>query len=74
MQEVYGNIFLKKFVLFFGERLQYYITEIKNGKETLTESGTIEKNDTVGERAENRYKIINEMAMSGRVCEKDMAV
>ncbi|MBQ7065816.1 MAG: hypothetical protein IJN92_03260 [Lachnospiraceae bacterium] len=71
MQEVYGNIFLKKFVLFFGERLQYYITEIKNGKETLTESGTIEKNDTVGERAENRYKIINEMAMSQSLKEYD---
>lgn len=71
MQEAYGNIFLKKFVLFFGERLQYYITEIKDGKETLTESGTLERNDTVGAGAESRYKIINEMAMSQSLKEYD---
>lgn len=71
MQEIYGNIFLKKFVLFFGERLQYYITEIKNGKESLTESGTLERNDTVGEGTESRYKIINDMAMSHSLEEYD---
>lgn len=64
MQEVYGGIFVKKFVLFFGERLQYYITEKKNGKETLTESGTIERNDMIGEEQESRFRLLNDMVMS----------
>lgn len=64
MKEVYAGIFQKKFVLFFGERLQYYITEEVHGKETLTESGTIERNDMVGEESESRFRLLNHMAMS----------
>ena len=64
MEEVYGGIFLKKFLLFFGERLQYYITEEVNGEETLTVSGTIEGNDMVAEGRESRFKLLNDMAVS----------
>ncbi len=64
MEEVYSGIFLKKFVLFFGERLQYYITEEGNGKGNLTESGTIEGSSMVDGGAESRFKLLNDMAVS----------
>ncbi|MBD5465396.1 MAG: hypothetical protein HDR22_06205 [Lachnospiraceae bacterium] len=64
MEEIYSSIFLKRFVLFFGERLQYYITEEVNGKENLTESGTIEGSNIVDEEPESRFKLLNSMAMS----------
>lgn len=71
MEEVYGGIFLKKFVLFFGERLQYYITEEGNGKENLTESGTIEGSSMVDGGPESRLKLLNDMAMSQSLEEYD---
>lgn len=71
MEEVYSGIFLKKFVLFFGERLQYYITEEGNGKENLTESGTIEGSSMVDGGAESRFKLLNDMAVSQSLEEYD---
>lgn len=71
MEEVYSGIFLKKFVLFFGERLQYYITEEGNGKENLTESGTIEGSSMVDGGPESRFKLLNDMAVSQSLKEYD---
>ena len=45
MRDMFAGICVKEFILFFGERLQYYITEETDGKEQVTESGTISKND-----------------------------
>lgn len=64
MREVYGSVFFKEFVLFFGENLQYYITEEKNGAEQLTESGTLQKSDIRGNEEDGRYHLINDIAIS----------
>lgn len=64
LMEVYGGVCFKEFILFFGETLQYYITEDCDGEEQLTESGTIQKSDIVGEEHTNRYELINDMMIS----------
>ena len=64
MQEVYAGVFFKEFILFFGESLQYYITEERGGEEQLTESGTLQKSDIRGSEAESRYHLINDIVIS----------
>jgi len=64
LQEMYEGIYVCAFVLFFGEQLQYYITEDKEADEdALTESGTIQKSDiTKNQRDSNsRYSLINDI-------------
>ncbi len=64
MTEVYGGVCFKEFVLFFGETLQYYITEDWDGEEHLTESGNIQKSDIVSEEHPNRYELVNDMMIA----------
>ena len=63
MQEMYPGIYEVSFVLFFGEQLQYYITEEAYGgrSEKLTESGMLTKSDIVQETVAGRYSIINDV-------------
>ena len=63
MQDMFGGVCVKQFVLFFGERLQYYITETEAEKEQLTESGTLSRNDTDRDQKESRYSLINDIAV-----------
>ena len=64
MEHVYGGIYVRQFVLFFGESLSYYIEENgKNGK-IITESDRITKTDIYGEGNENRYDLLNDMLMA----------
>ena len=60
MKEVYGGVYFKAFVLFFGESLQYYVTEEADGEAQLTESGTLQKGET-GEEEDGRYRLINDI-------------
>ena len=64
MREVYAGVYFKEFILFFGENLQYYITEERGGEEQLTESGTLRKNDIRGNEAESRYHLVNDIVLS----------
>lgn len=64
MTDVYEGVCFKEFVLFFGESLQYYITEEWDGEEQLTESGNIQKSDIVSEEHSNRYEVVNDMMIS----------
>lgn len=64
MREVYGGVCFKEFILFFGESLQYYITEEQNGEEQLTESGDLQKSDIYGKNSDWRYEMINDILIS----------
>lgn len=64
MTNMYGGIFVKAFLLFFGEQLQYYITEEADGNEQLTESGTISKSDVSREAGESRFVLLNDIVLS----------
>jgi len=61
---IYGRVFLKSFVLFFGESVQYYITEEYGGEEQLTESGTIQNNDMSKETSDSKYSILNDLSIA----------
>lgn len=61
MENTFEGIFTKSFVLFYGDNMQYYITEHDNGTEQLTESGSL-TNQTIGaEIGQGRYDMINDM-------------
>lgn len=64
MKDVYGGVCFKEFILFFGESIQYYITETNCGEEQLTESGNLQKSDIVGEAHGSRYELINDIIIS----------
>jgi len=64
MRDVYGGVCFKEFVLFFGESLQYYITEEQNGEEQLTESGTLQKSDAAANGEGGRYQLLNDIVLS----------
>ena len=61
MVRMYDGIYVAEFILFFGEQMQYYITEESDDGEVLTESGTITKSDIVGSHTLSRFSIINDI-------------
>ncbi len=66
MREVFLGIFVKEFVLFFGETLQYYITEEVDGEEKVMLSGSIGKSDIGDGSADgvcegSRFNMLNDI-------------
>ncbi|MCR5669498.1 MAG: DUF5717 family protein [Butyrivibrio sp.] len=61
MPEMYDGIYVSEFILFFGEQLQYYITEKKGDEEPVTESGTIQKSDITKDSLAGRFNMINDI-------------
>ncbi|MCR4991334.1 MAG: DUF5717 family protein [Lachnospiraceae bacterium] len=72
MREMYHGIFVKQFVLFFGERMQYYIIERdRDGGEQLTESGTVSCSDMDHQESGSRYSLINDIAIARTLADYD---
>ncbi|MBR4719505.1 MAG: hypothetical protein IKP31_04590 [Lachnospiraceae bacterium] len=71
MRNMYGGIFSKEFILFFGENLQYYITEEDAGREELTFSDAISISDVVSDGRESRYGLLNDMVVSKTLQDDD---
>lgn len=65
MTDMFEGIHIKSLVLFFGETLQYYITEETAEGEQLTESATISKNDMGAANSGTRYSDINDLVIAG---------
>lgn len=64
MKEVYAGIYVSRFMLFFGDSLQYYIEE-RNGEQTrITESAQITRQDVYGEQEKDSYEFLNAMLMN----------
>lgn len=61
MKNMFAGICVKEFILFFGERLQFYITEEVDGSEQLTKSGTINKSDIGQDNFESRFTVLNDI-------------
>lgn len=61
MKDMFAGICVREFILFFGERLQYYITEEVDGNEQLTKSGTINKSDIGQDNSESRFTVLNDV-------------
>lgn len=65
MRDMFAGICVKEITLFFGERVQYYITETVDGQEKLTQSGTVNRSDTGQESGEGRFSLLNDI-MTGK--------
>ncbi len=61
MRDMYEGICVKEFILFFGERLQYYITEESENGEQLAGSGAINKSDIEQDNFESRFTMLNDI-------------
>lgn len=61
MRNMFGGIFVKDFILFFGEKLQYYITEESGAGEQITGRNTISKSDAGAEDFGGRFHILNDL-------------
>lgn len=64
MRNMFGGVFSKEFVLFFGENLQYYITEERGSVEQLTVSDSVSISESAGADSESRYSMLNDMVVS----------
>ena len=64
MKNMFGGIFVKEFILFFGESLQYYITEEYGNREQLTASGTLQKEGEISDGSADRYSMVNDIAVA----------
>lgn len=71
MRDVYGGVCCKEFVLFFGETLQYYITEEIDGEETLTESGNLQCPELESDGMGSKYELLNDLAISNGLQDYD---
>ena len=68
MKEVYEGVFSSMFVLFFGEKLVYYIEEEyedENGRqEEITGSGSISRGDMDMEVSGSRFQMMNDIMIA----------
>lgn len=64
MQDTYYGIHVKEFILFYGETIQYYITEEMNDEQIITKSKSTRLENCFEQKALNRYGNINLMLMS----------
>ena len=71
MLDVYDGIFVKAFVMFFGEAIQYYISEEHAGQVDVTESNRIVNNDVYNKNDQSRYNLLNQMLISSTLQEEN---
>ena len=71
MLDVYDGIFVKTFVMFFGEVVQYYISEEYGNEVEVTESNRIVNNDVYNKHDMSRYTLLNQMLISHTLQEEE---
>ena len=64
MKQMHEGVFVKQFVLFYGESLQYYISEECSGNESVTDSYTLSNNSVSSDRSIGRYENLNDIIAS----------
>lgn len=63
LAEMYDGIYVREFILFFGESVQYYIAETRGAGTKVTESGCLDNHDVMEEGVSGRYALLNEMLL-----------
>ncbi|MCI5621776.1 MAG: DUF5717 family protein [Lachnospiraceae bacterium] len=61
MTEMYPGIYVKEYILFFGEDIQYYICEESGDGTNVTESGSIRQQELCSMEQLSRYDLLNRM-------------
>jgi hypothetical protein len=73
MREIYPGIYQKDFRLFWGEILQYYITEEQDEEESFAMSGRLEMAEHVDENGHGRFCLLNDIALAVELRDYDTA-
>lgn len=71
MQQAAGGCYFKEFILFFGENLQYYIVQERDGVEEMTDHGSVYKGDTPSDVPVCRYEQINDIMICSALKDYD---
>lgn len=61
MNNTFEGIFTKEFTIFYGDTVQYYITEEENKKGDITESHTLMNDEIDSQAVEGRFEAVNDM-------------
>ena len=61
MRDMFAGICIKEFVVFFGERLRYYITEESEKGSQPTRSNSISASDLEQDDFESRFTVLNDI-------------
>lgn len=61
MTEMYDGIFVKEITLFFGESINYYMTELNGSMQKVTESNYISNQEVLDPANRGKYARLNEM-------------
>lgn len=64
LQNMFAGIFVKSFLLFYGESIQYYITEENGNREQLTQSSVVERTEDELNGRSWKYTLLNEAAIA----------
>ena len=64
MRDSVGGYCIKEFLLFFGESLQYYISEQDQGTDVMRESAVIQKSEVSAGNEDSKYQMINDIMLS----------
>ncbi|MCR5108082.1 MAG: DUF5717 family protein [Lachnospiraceae bacterium] len=64
MTPMFGGVFVREFILFFGENLQYYIMDEHDGEKKLTNSDSISISETGFSDHTSRYSMLNDIAVA----------
>lgn len=64
MIHMYGGIYVKSFVIFYGEKVRYYITEEDGRQEKQTQSGLLQREEMSDKNEDNRFRFVNHMIIS----------
>lgn len=62
MRESYAGIYVSEFLLFFGESVQYYISQGEESEQEILESNQIAGREAYGDEERSRYALLNHMA------------
>lgn len=61
MTQMYDGIFAKEFVVFFEEKIPYYVKEKQEGEWKVTESGQLQRTELSSSEEDSRYNLVNDM-------------
>ena len=64
MTHLYSGIFVKSFILFCGETVQYYITEENQNMEQLTQSSVLTRSESETEGKPWRFSALNDCVIA----------
>ncbi|MCI8483632.1 MAG: hypothetical protein HFH41_04745 [Lachnospiraceae bacterium] len=64
LRPMYQGIFVKEFLVFYGEKIPYYIKEEREGAWVVTESGQVQNHELCTNAEGSRYDLLNDMMVS----------